>query len=73
MRTVPRQFEINKNILIANLKKLKTSISYMEEDLKKEKFTYTTCTHLQDDALSIVFSVDKYLLLQMMRDLDDPD
>jgi hypothetical protein len=73
MRTVPRQFEINKSVLLANLKKIKTSIAYIEEDLKDEKFNYNHCTHLQDDALMIVLSMDKYLLLQMMRDLDDPD
>lgn len=68
MRTAQEQLEINAYNLAANVKKLKTSINYFEEMLKKKTFDYMTVQNLQDDALTVTLGADKYLLLQLMVD-----
>lgn len=72
MRTATEQFAINETILLAHIKKIKTSIVAFELMHTKNTFEYTTLTHLQDDALSVMIGVEKYLLLQLMQNTDMP-
>jgi len=67
MRTVAFQIEVNKNILDNDLNKLRTSIN----NLQKDHSAYQSYMHVQDDALKVVLDIEKYLLLQLMRDSDD--
>jgi hypothetical protein len=68
MRTASYQIQINEKNLDITVKHLKTSVNYYEEMRKKGKIDYNTLTHLQDDTLSVFLWVEKYLLLQLMRD-----
>ena len=70
MRTAAEQFAINEAILLTHIKKVKTSIAAFELMHTKNTFEYTTLTHLQDDALSVMVGVEKYLLLQLMQNTD---
>lgn len=70
MRTATEQFTINETILLAHIKKIKISIAAFESMHTKNTFEYTTLTHLQDDALSVMIGVEKYLLLQLMQNTD---
>ena len=72
MRTATEQFAINETILLVHIKKIKTSIVAFELMHTKNTFEYTTLTHLQDDALSVMIGVEKYLLLQLMQNTDMP-
>lgn len=70
MRTAKEQFEVNEKILIDQIKHLKTSINYFEAMFKKDKFDYITVVHVQDDALGVYTTIEKYLLLQLMKDTE---
>lgn len=73
MRTAQEQIEINAYNLAAQVKKLKTSINYFEDMLKKKDvFDPRIIQNLEDDAITVTLGADKLLLLQLMRDSDSP-
>lgn len=68
-RTLEQQLEISTDILEANLKKLQTSLNNFRAE--RGNSAYLRLIHLQSDALSVAFAVEKTLLLQLMRDTTD--
>lgn len=67
-RTVDEQYAIEMDLFFNNLKKLQTSIANIGEDRRKNKINQTHFYHLETDLISSLFTMQKFQLLQLMRD-----
>lgn len=71
MRKIETQRVINNNLLESQLKKLQTSLNNYSKAVDKDGPGYLEYTHVQNDALSVVLSIEKVLLLNLMYTSDE--
>lgn len=71
MRTVGFQIAVEKNLVKAYRKKLEKAFRQLDEDEKHGEWQYTSLEDVAGHANQLIKFIDKYQLLQMMRDTND--